>query len=75
MSSFKLTFCLKCNAFKERNIGQVKTVLFFQEMDEERQVRAEHEFMIQRLTLQVEELQSKLQNKDFKSENYDKVLW
>ena len=44
-------------------------------MDEARQARAEHEFMIQRLTLQVEELQSKLQNKDFKSENYDKILW
>ena len=46
-----------------------------QEMDSERQARAEQEFMTQKLMIKVEELQSRIQNKDFKSEHYDEVLW
>ena len=48
--------------------------MFGQEAEYERQARAENEFTIQKLVLQVEDLKSRLQNKDFRSENYDKVV-
>lgn len=48
---------------------------YFQEIDSERQARAEQEFMTQKLLIKVEELQSQIYNKDFKSEHYDEVLW
>lgn len=44
------------------------------EVECERQARAEHAFMTQKLSLQVQELKSKLQNKDFKSQHYDEVV-
>ncbi|CAB4001470.1 progesterone-induced-blocking factor 1-like [Paramuricea clavata] len=44
------------------------------EIDNERQARAEHDFMAQKLIIKVEELQSRIHNKDFKSEHYDEEL-
>lgn len=48
---------------------------YLQEIDNERQARAEQDFMAQKLIIKVEELQSRIHNKDFKSEHYDEVLW
>lgn len=44
-------------------------------MEKERQARTEQEFMTQKLMIKVEELQSHLSNKDFKSEHFDEILW